>query len=165
MAQAGSTATRKCLALFTGPTGLAAAVSSIADLAGMALPPFSIRQIVAENVAPELIERSSVNRYPTVHLYCAKAINSQREKFRTFSGEAQMTAEVRVSQDRLEGLEYLTQLYVDSVTRVLDQNRGDWADGVFYGGGYEVAYGPVKQGGRNLLQIAKLTFTVEISTN
>ena len=131
----------------------------------MQLPPFPASHVIAQNAAPEIVERSNVNHYPTVHLYCNKVINSLREKFRTFSGEAQLTAELRVSQDRLNGIEDLLQLYVDAVARVLDQSRGDWGDGVFYGGGYEVLYTPVKHGGKNFLQTAKISFTAEISSN
>ena len=45
-----------------------------------------------------------------------------------------MAIEVRVSQDRLEGIEEQLQMYVDAVTQVLDQNRGDWGEGMFYAG-------------------------------
>ena len=76
-----------------------------------------------------------------------------------------MVVEVRMSQDRLDDLDRQTQWHADAVTRVLDENRGDWGDGVFYGGGYEISYGPVKHGGRNFLQIAKIVFTVDISLN
>ena len=80
-------------------------------------------------------------------------------------GEAHLVVEVRLSQDRLDDLETRMQLYVDAVTRVLDEHRGDWGNGIFYCGGYEVDYGPVKHGGRNFLQTAKINLTVEISTN
>src|SRR5271165_6288653 len=152
MAQAGSIVTTKAQALLASPSGMPAAVGVIADIQSIQLPAFTANRVIAQNVSPELIERSTVNHYPTVHVYCAKVVNSQREKFRTFSGEASMVAEVRMSQDRLEGLEALTQLYADAVTRVLDENRGDWGDGTFYCGGYEVNYGSVKHGGRNFLQ-------------
>lgn len=165
MSQTASIVTKKLQAILTSPEGMAAAVSVIADLNGITLPVFSAHQVIAQNVAPELIEKSKATHYPAVNLYCSKIVNQQREKFRTFSGEAQMSMELRLSQDRLEGLETMLQLYADAVTRVLDQHRGNWGDGVFYGGGYEIAYGPVKHGGRNFLQIAKLTFATEISTN
>jgi hypothetical protein len=71
--------------------------------------------------------------------------------------------EVRSSQDRLEGLERQVQLYVDAVTAVLDRRRGDWGDGLFYGGGYEAAFGPVKRGGKNYVQTAKITIEVDVS--
>ncbi len=50
-----------------------------------------------------------------------------------------------------------------AVTRVLDTNRGDWGGGILFGGSYEVTYGPVKHGGKNLLQTAKITFALEAS--
>ena len=104
-------------------------------------------------------------KYPAVHVYCEKLSNTLREKFRTFSGKARMVVEARVSQDRLEGLERQSQLLVDAITDVLDASRGDWGAGMLYNGGYEVMYGPVKSGGRNLIQITKVTFEVDISGN
>ena len=124
---------------------------------------FPPQQIVTQNTAPELAEKTAGAKYPAVYVYCGKVSNLLREKFRTFSGEAQMVVEVRISQDRLEGLEAQTQLFAETVTDALDVQRGDWGDGMFFGGGYEIVYGPVKHGGRNFLQIAKVTFTVEVS--
>jgi hypothetical protein len=124
---------------------------------------FAAQQIVTQNTAPDLAEKTAGAQYPAIYVYCGKVNNLLREKFRTFSGEAQMVAEVRVSQDRLDGLEAQTQLFAEAVTGALDVKRGDWGDGMFFGGGYEIGYGPVKHGGRNFLQIAKVTFTVEVS--
>ena|SRR5579871_5867957 len=165
MAQAASLATGELQTKLQSSTGLAGTVSTISDISGVKLAEIPPGNIIAQNVAPELIERSHANRYPTIHIFCSKETNLLREKFRTFSGEACMTAEVRVSQDRLESLEVQTQLYVDAVKRVLDESRGDWGDGVFYAGGYEVNYGPVKHGGRNFLQVAKINFIVDVSCN
>ena len=52
-----------------------------------------------------------------------------------------------MSQDRLEGLERLLDIHVDAVTRILDQNRGDWGNGMFYSGGYEAVLGEMVHGG------------------
>ena len=76
-----------------------------------------------------------------------------------------MVAEVRVSQDRIEDMESNLQFYADAIMQVLDNHRGDWGDGVFYGGGYEVAFAAVKHGGRNFIQTAKVAFVLEISTD
>ena len=54
-------------------------------------------------------------------------------------------------------------MYVDAVCALLDDSRGDWGDGSFYGGGYAVAYEPVVKGGKNFLQRAKVNFDVEVS--
>jgi hypothetical protein len=163
MAQVGSLATKKLHAILAADNGAPASVSDIATLENTALAPLTAGHVIAQNVAPEVSEKSAGAKYPALHVYCGKVINLQREKFRTFSGEAHMVAEVRVSQDRLDGLEHQTQLYMDAVTRVLDQKRGDWGDGAFYAGGYEVNYGPVKHGGRNFIQIAKVSFVVDVS--
>src|ERR1700736_4480478 len=140
-----------------------ARVASLAAEKAAAILSDALRQeIVTQNTAPELAEKTAGARYPAIYVYCGKATNLLREKFRTFSGEAQMVAEVRVSQDRLAGLEAQTQVFSEMVTDALDVQRGDWGDGMFFGGGYEISYGPVKHGGRHFLQIAKVTFTVEV---
>ena len=163
MAQVGSVTTTKLAGLLTAATGLPASVAAIAAGASIQIPEITPSQIVAQNVAADIAEISLVTKYPAVHVYCEKATNQLKEKFRTFSGQAQMVVETRVSQDQLQNLETQMQLYVEAVTSVLDANRGDWGGGMFYGGGYEVSYGQVKHGGRNLLQIAKISFVVEVS--
>ena len=101
-------------------------------------------------------------KYPVVHVYSDRVRNLLTEKFRTFSGKVRTVAEVRVSQDRIEGLEDQLRLYVDAVTQVLDANRGSWGQGAFFTGGYEVNFDPVQHGGRNFLQIAKVSFEVDL---
>ncbi len=164
MAQVGSVGAKKLTAkLADGGSGLPATVAAVAEASGGSLPAIGLAQIVSQNVAADLIERSNAVRYPSVHVYCEKLSNTLREKFRTFSGKAHLTMEVRASQDRLEGIERQVQLYVDAVTHVLDESRGDWGDGFFYGGGYDVAFGPVKRGGKSYLQAAKITVEVDVS--
>ncbi len=165
MLQIAGPSTQKVLGVLAAPDGLPAAVEALNLQQGMKLAPITPQQIVAQNVTPELSEQSSANNYPLVYVYCSKVVNLLREKFRTFSGETQMVVETRVSQDRLDQLETNLQGYVDAVTQVLDNSRGDWGDGVFFDGGYEVAFGGVKHGGRNFLQIAKVSFVLEISAD
>jgi hypothetical protein len=156
-------ATAKTLELLTAPAGVNAQLAAMTDGAGQALAEVSAKQTMGQNVAIELAERSREMLYPAVHVYCERLSNTQREKFRAFSGKAHMAVEVRHSHDRLEGIEGRLQGYAEAVTRVLERNRGDWGAGMFYGGGYEVAFGAVKRGGRNFVQAAKVTFEVEVS--
>ena len=74
-----------------------------------------------------------------------------------------MVVEIRISSDRLEGLNAATDLLTDAVTEVLDENHGDWGDGVFFGGAYEIKFTPVRHGGKNFIQTAKISFQLEIS--
>jgi hypothetical protein len=76
-----------------------------------------------------------------------------------------MEIDVRVSQDRLEGIDGTSQLYTDAVTQILNQNRGDWGQGLFYAGGYEISFGPVKHGGRNFIKSATVSFQVNASSD
>jgi hypothetical protein len=55
--------------------------------------------------------------------------------------------------------------YVDAIVQVLADSRGDWGDGIFYGGGYQITFGGVRHGGRNFLQLAKISFVLEISAD
>jgi len=165
MALVGTLTTNKLVAKLTGSEGLPGAVADLAAGQSLSLPSIGAGQIIAQNVAPDISEKSTIIQYPLVCVYCTTVSNLLREKFRTFSGDARMVIEMRVSQDRLDEIESNVQSYVDAVTNVLDQSRGDWGDGVFYAGGYEVAYSGVKHGGKNFLQIAKVTIVLEISTN
>ena len=163
MAWEGSTVTAQVVALLSAPQGLNACVATLALAENVALPSLGQNQILAQNVSIELAERSTDVVYPAVNVYCEKIVNQLKEKFRNFSGIAVMAVEMRVSQDRLEGIEDQLQIYTDAVTQVLDQNRGDWGEGMFYAGCYEAALGPVKHGGQNFIQVGKVSFNVGVS--
>jgi hypothetical protein len=163
MAWVGSAVTAQVISLLTAPHGLNACVATLAQAQNITLAPVGQDQILAQNVPVEIAERSTDVKYPSVSVYCEKIANQLKEKFRTFSGKAVVTIEVRVSQDRLQGIEEQMQMYLDAATQVLDQNRGDWGEGMYYTGGYEATLGAVKHGGQNLVQIAKVTFDVRVS--
>src|SRR5579883_1910965 len=118
---------------------------------------------LAADTGVTLAERSQAVKYPVVHVYSDRVRNTLTEKFRTFSGKVRTVAEVRFSQDRVEGIEEQLRLYVDAVTQVLDANRGSWGEGAFFAGAYEVSFDPVQHGGKNFLQIARVSFEVDLS--
>lgn len=122
-------------------------------------------QVRSQNVAADLAERSAPTHYPAVHVYCEKIVNDLTEKFRSFSGSARMAIELRYSQDRLEGLEEGLEQGVDAAAGALQASRGDWGDGMFYTGAYEVGFGAVKRGGKSFIQVAKVTFEIGVSKN
>ncbi len=158
----GRAVTQSVIQRMSGPTGVNSNLAALTQenpaqtaLAGL--------QVVTENAAPDLLERTAGVQYPTANVCCAKIKNSLKEKFRTFSGSAQMVVEIRHSQDRVDGLQDALELYVDSTTQVLSASRGDWSGGMFYSGGYEVSFGPLKKGGKNFIQTAVITFEIGIS--
>ena len=165
MATTGSVAARKLVEFLTASdTGIGPAVAQLAEDSGVALEPVPPPHIVTQNMSFELSERSQVVKYPVVLVYVDRVRNLLTEKFRRFSGKVRTVAEVRVSQDRIEGMEERLRLYVDAVTQVLDANRGSWGEGAFYTGGYEATFEPVRHGGKNFLQAAKVTFEVDLSS-
>ena len=165
MAQTANIVTAQFVAFLSAPeTGLASIVATLEAEAGIPLAPFQPEHIVSQNVPIALAERAKAVKYPVVYVYSDRVRNLLTEKFRTFSGKIRTVAEVRVSQDRLEGIEDLLRLYVDAVTQVLDSNRGTWGQGAFFTGGYEVNFDAVQQGGRNFMQVARVSFEVDMSS-
>jgi hypothetical protein len=147
------------------PQGVSAELAALAPPDQTAASLWRASQVRAQNVAADLVERSSGTEYPAANVYCEKLVNKLTEKFRTFSGTAQMAIEIRYSQDRLEGLQGRLELYADAVAQTLDASRGDWGDGMFFAGAYEVSFGAVKHGGKNFIQPAKITFDIDVSVN
>ena len=146
MAQTASVVT----GIFTGflkdpEAGVAQAVGQLASDTGIAVPVITVAQIVNQNVSVAISERALAVIYPVVHVYSDRVRNLLTEKFRSFSGKVRTVAEVRVSQDRIEGIEDQLRLYADAVTQVLDTNRGSWGQGAFFTGGYEVNFDPVSR--------------------
>jgi hypothetical protein len=165
MAKSGSVVTRKIVEFLSDPeAGLGPVIAEIAEASGIEMAGIGAAQIVAQHVPVELLERSRVVPYPVVQVYADRVRNVLTEKFRSFSGKVRAVVEVRVSQDRLEWLEDRLRLYVDGVTEVLDGRRGDWGEGAFFNGAYEVTFDAVKQGGRNLLQVARIALEVDLSS-
>jgi len=150
----GSALSGQIIQLITAPAGANAALAAL-----------SAAQIRAQNVAADLMERGEAVSYPSVNVYCEKLVNALTEQSRSFSGTARMVVEVRHSHDRLEGLQNALELYTDAVTAALGASRGDWGNGMFYAGGYEVSFTAAKHGGRNFIQTAKIALEIGVSIN
>ena len=160
-----SLSTAKTVQRLAGTTGANAMLATLTANNPPGGAAAAIYQITAQNVAADLAERSTTVRYPALNVYCEKIVNDLTEKFQTFSGRVVMAIEIRHSQDGIEGLESAVEGYVDAVMQVLDANRGDWSDGMYYAGGYQVSFGPVKHGGKNFIQIAKVSFEIVVGVN
>ena len=161
----GSAITSKIVALMTAPQGVSVELAALAPPDQAAASLWQASQVRAQNAAADLVERSSGTQYPAANVYCEKLVNKLTEKFRTFSGKAQMAIEIRHSQDRIDGLEAALACYADAMMQVLDFSRGDWGDGMYYGGGYQAAFSAVKHGGKNFVQSAKVIFEIGVSIN
>lgn len=144
-------------------TGVEFTVADIGARAGIELEPIPVDNVVASNASADVMQKSSHAGFPRICVYCERLRNLQLEKFRTFSGRVELAIEVRISQDRLEGLEERSLLYVEAIISVLEAVVGDWGRGMVYGGGYDVNYGAVKLGGRHYIQVSKISLSVDAS--
>src|SRR5579871_6045352 len=127
MAKTASITARKLVEfLGSSDTGLGPVVADLSSAAGIEAEPIPPEHVGVQNISIALAERSQAVKYPAVYVYSDRVQNLLTEKFRTFSGKVRTVAEVRVSQDRVEGIEDKLRLYVDAVTQVLDSNRGSW---------------------------------------
>ena len=158
----GNTLANKVVALLSAPPGISNLVANLAHADGVSPLP-TVGTITTSYAPIEFLEKSLNVSYPAVYVHCGKLSNQLKEKFRSFSGKAQVSVDVRHAQDRLDGLEMALQAYAEAVCQTLDQNRGDWGNGAYYGGGYEATFYPVRHGGRNFLQSAAITFDVDVS--
>jgi hypothetical protein len=159
----GSAATATVIQLITAPGGMNFTLAALSAPDNLLARPVEAGYVLAQNLASDLAEKSRPLSYPSISVYCEKISNDLTEKFRSFSGTMQVAIEVRHSQDRLDGLQEALELYVDSITQVLDAKRGDWGNGMFFAGEYEIALGAIKHGGKNFIQSAKISLPIGVS--
>jgi len=148
--------------LLTAPAGNDFQLNAIAQSLS-AVPPVAITSIFLGNTPADFFEQSLSIKYPIVSVYCEKLSNVLTEKFRTFSGTTQVAIEIRHSSDQIQNIQPVLENYVSAACQVLDSSRGDWGNGLFYAGGYEVNFSPLKRGGRHYSQSAKVIATVDVS--
>ena len=146
----------------TAASGASFQLNAISQSLG-AVPAVLIGSITIGSASPEIMEQSLVIAYPVFALYCDKLSNTLKEKFRTFSGTAQLSVDVRYSQDQIGGIQTTLESYVSATCQIFDESRGDWSNGLFYRGGYDVSFAPVKKGGKGFLQAAKIILSIDAS--
>jgi hypothetical protein len=162
MSNIAKAATQLVMNLLGGEGGVRWSVEGSADPSDRIVESIHRLSVTAHHAPAELLDRNPT-QYPVLSVYCEKLSNNQQERFRAFSGTAEMAIEIRVTAERIEDIGEFTTRLTDAVTLVLGGRRGDWGQGIFYGGGYEVLFQPVKKGGRNYLQTAKVRFSLQIS--
>ena len=107
-------------------------------------------------------DRAIGGKYPQMYVYCERMENSLVQKFQRFSGTLDLIIELRHSSDRLETLEEESQYYLEALLSVLENSRGEWGDGYYFGGKYEVRFEPAKPGGRHFVQTLKVKVSVQV---
>lgn len=162
MARIQTLATGRLAELLRAEDGLSATCAELQNESGTPADT-EVPVLLEQFITADLAEKASTVRYPVIHVFCNRVVNQLTEKFRTFSGTASLAIEVRVTHDHATELQQVLAFYVEAVTEVLHRHRGDWGQGVFYTGGYEITFQPIKRGGKSYLQSAVITLEAHIS--
>ena len=72
---------------------------------------------------------------------------------------------IAATSDLLAQVDQWIHFYVEAVSTILQENRGDWGDGLFYSGAYEVEVKPPQAGGSGFLQVARVSCELGVSRN
>jgi len=143
--------------------GVGAQMAELSTESGVAVIAIVPAQILEQSPPPR--DYPSAEHFPAIYVTCESLANLQTEKGRRFSGKARVVVECRMTQDRVDGLDATVRLVADAVAETLFQSRGQWNDSMFFGGAYEVQYGAMKRGGKNVVQSALIKIEVDVSRN
>lgn len=158
-------APQKVLNLLTAANALQQKVETIAGSTNIILPVITSAQVVLSSAPPNMGDEDLQLTYPRVCVYSAAVKNTQIEKFRSLSGTISVTAEVWASGNLISETDQWIHYYVEGVTEILRQNIGDWGDGMFFSGMYEVQLQAPKVGGFGYVESAKVICSLNVSQN
>jgi hypothetical protein len=156
-------ATDKMLKLLIANNALTQAINSNAAAAGVVLASLDPTQIIGSFMKAEIGDLDLELTYPRVCIYASQVTNSQREKFRSFSGVIAVEADVWSSASLEQQTEMALHFYVEGISALLRANIGDWGDGFRYSGVYGVYMQTPKPGGEGFVQSARVTCNLEAS--
>jgi hypothetical protein len=156
-------AARKLISLLTTDNALPTELSRLAAENAVSLPFVNVNQIILTSAGSDLTDREIQLVYPRICIYSNQIKNAQREKFRSFSGSIAVVAEIWSSGNLIEEADQWIHYYVEALTQILRANVGDWGDGMFFSGIYDVQLQSPKTGGLGYLELAKLTCSLDVS--
>ncbi len=156
---------QKTASLLNAGNALQQQLTALASACNTIIPAIPPGQVVLSSASPDLGDKDIQLTYPRVCLYSAGLKNTQIEKFRSLSGSVLVAAEVWASGNLVNEVDQWIHFYVEALSNVLRSNIGDWGDGIFFSGMYDVQFQPPKAGGLGYVQSAKVTFSFNVSQN
>jgi hypothetical protein len=158
MTSAIQRAVERVRGLLAAETGLAVSLAALED------SPYPVEvkaeQVTLGAVSAELLEKAGKVRYPLFAVYCNRVTRDGAAKLGGLSEKLRVVVEIRMSQDRLEGLQERLLAALDAVGDVLDRNEGCLDQEAYLSGKRDIEIEAVKHGGSNYLQTAKVTAEV-----
>lgn len=158
-------AAQKLSDLLTKEDALEQTINALAVSSGMMVQGITSTGVVLSSASAEIGDKDFELTYPRICLYSAAVKNTQVEKFRSLSGTVSVIADVWASANLLQDTDHWIHFYVEAMTRILRQSIGDWGDGIFFSGVYDVQFQPPKVGGFGYVELAKVTCNLNVSRN
>ncbi len=158
-------ASQKLSNLLTAENAFEQEISMIAASCNVTLPLINSAQVLLSSASAEMGDNNVQFAYPRVCLYSGGVKNSQTERFRSLSGTIAVTAEIWASGNLVTDIDTWIHFYVEAMTGILRQKIGDWGDGIFFSGMYDVQFQSPKAGGLGFVQSAKVTCNLNVSRN
>ena len=158
-------AAQKLSDLLTVEDALQQQIAAIAVSCNVSVPLITAAQVVLSSATPDIGDSNIQLQYPRVCIYSGGVKNAQIEKFRSLSGTLAITAEIWASGNLVTNTDQWIHFYVEAATNILRQNIGDWGDGIFFSGLYDVQFQAPRAGGLGFVQSAKVTCNLNVSRN
>lgn len=149
--------------ILEGENGVRASLEELREEYGLAQEHRWPAEVKLIKAAPEHAEKAWGSRYPALIVFCERIRSRPTERLRRFSGEVQVGVEVRVSQDRLEGITDRLHYYSDAVRDALERGRGCIGPGLYLSAETAVQIDGVKKGGSYFLQSSRVICTVIVN--
>jgi hypothetical protein len=158
-------AAQKVSELLTTGNALEQQINAVAAASNLTLPAITSSGVVLSSASAEIGDKDFQLTYPRICLYSTAVKNTHIEKFRSLSGTVSVIADVWASANLLQDTDQWIHFYVEAMTNILRQSIGDWGDGIFFSGVYDVQFQPPKVGGFGYVESAKVTCNVNVSRN
>jgi hypothetical protein len=152
-------------AFLTAGNSLAQNITGLAATNRVTVPVILSSQVVVSAAAPQIGDMDMQLTYPRVSLYTVGLKNTRVEKFRTLSGSLTLVADIWASADLMTQVDQWIHYYVEGVTEIFRQNTGDWGNGIFFDGSFDIQFHLPATGGLGFVQNAKVTLNLHVSRN
>ncbi len=152
---------QKLANLLTSGSALQTAVTGLAKQSGVVVPSISNNQVIVTSMSPDMADKNAQLTYPRVCIYALQIRNSQNQKFCSFSGAIALAADIWFSSNLLPATGIGLHYYIQAISSILQANEGDWGDGFYFSGMYDVQLQPAKAGGFGFVESARVTCTLE----
>jgi hypothetical protein len=155
--------TQKLYNLMTADSALSQELESLNRSTGSHVPLIGSAHVYLSSATNDVGDTESRLGYPRICVYSSGFRNSQLEKFYTVSGNASTMVDIWASANLVEDTDRWIHFYVEATSILLRRSSGDWGDGVFFPGIYDVQFQSPRAGGLGFVQSARLKFDVIVN--